>query len=351
MIITALSAENFRKYNHLQLDDVPVRGLIAVVGGNESGKSSLGDAILFGLFGRTAQVKTEEAAKLVRWGAEQANVTLRLQHRGHEYRLVRSVNKAGQHAATLFSTEEETTLADTPEGVEQQLKSLLGYQYGAFSKAFYWGQQNSQNAQGDSDNLRAIAGLKEHAHLCEQLESENNERVQTIDALHAQYKQTRQIADALHIDADYLPKLNGIGADMEDRQQHFLKLGQLIDKETETYPGNMERFQRVQQESLKIGRWTKWALLIFVLTLLVGLFLLFAPNLHIKLGMTDSLRDLLGQNAIRVASIAAWPVPSCWYTAGMSTCVGFALCNSRPNNSLQPCKEVMTLVPNLSAVS
>jgi exonuclease SbcC len=305
MIITALNAENFRKYSHLQLSELPARGIIAVVGGNESGKSSLGDAILFGLFGRTAQVKEEEATKLIRWGAEQANITLRLQHRGHEYRLVRSINKAGQNAATLFSTEEETTLADTPEGVEQQLKSLLGYQYGAFSRAFYWGQQSNQNAQGDSDNLRAIAGLKEHAQLCEQLEHENTERGQTIDTLHAQYKKTRQAADALQIDPTHLPKLESIGTELEDRQQHFLQMGQLIDKETEKYPANMERFQRVQQENLKIGRWTKWALLVFLLTLLAGLFLMFAPNLHVNTGLSDPLRDVLGQNAIRVASVAA----------------------------------------------
>ena len=57
MIITSMIAENFRKYAHLQLDNLPDRGLIALTGGNESGKSSIGDAIQFGLFGHTDQVK------------------------------------------------------------------------------------------------------------------------------------------------------------------------------------------------------------------------------------------------------------------------------------------------------
>ncbi len=85
-------------------------------------------------------------------------------------------------AATLFSTEEEVTLADTPESVERQLKALFGYYYGAFSKAFFWGQQSSGTKEGDSDNLRAMAGLKEHASLSGQLEREQQERLQTLKA-------------------------------------------------------------------------------------------------------------------------------------------------------------------------
>ena len=127
MIITSIIADNFRKYAHLQLDNLPEQGLIALTGGNESGKSTIGDAIQFGLFGRTDQVPAEDAAKLIHWGANKASVALRLQHRGHEYRLIRSIDSAGNVAATLFSTEEEVTLADTPETVERQMKALFGY--------------------------------------------------------------------------------------------------------------------------------------------------------------------------------------------------------------------------------
>ncbi|WP_308874636.1 AAA family ATPase [Thiothrix subterranea] len=132
MIITAINAENFRKYSHLQLENLPERGLIALTGGNESGKSSIGDIIQFGLFGRTEQVKPEDAAKLIHWRASQANVALRLQHRGHEYRLIRSVDTDGNVAATLFSTEEEVTLADT-----QKLSSAKSKRYSATITAHF----------------------------------------------------------------------------------------------------------------------------------------------------------------------------------------------------------------------
>ncbi|OQX11553.1 MAG: hypothetical protein BWK73_17420 [Thiothrix lacustris] len=307
MIITSIIADNFRKYAHLQLDNLPDQGLIALIGGNESGKSTIGDAIQFGLFGRTDQVPAEDAAKLIHWGANKASVALRLQHRGHEYRLIRSIDGDGNVAATLFSTEEEVTLADTPESVERQLKALFGYYYGAFSKAFYWGQQSSSTKDGDSDNLRAIAGLKEHANISAQLEREQQERVQTLKELDARRRHTANAVDTLHIDETQLPHFTTISADLQDRQQQLILMGQRLDKESLAYPNNLEAFQRVDSRNRQIGRWTLITLLVFLVALVVGLFLMFTPEWGNKLlnGVAASTLDFIGRSAIRLASVAA----------------------------------------------
>lgn len=42
MIVHKLRAENFLKYRHLSLDNLPPTGLVAISGANESGKSSIG---------------------------------------------------------------------------------------------------------------------------------------------------------------------------------------------------------------------------------------------------------------------------------------------------------------------
>lgn len=307
MIITALSADNFRKYQHLQLENLPERGLIALTGGNESGKSSIGDMIQFGLFGCTEQVAAEEATKLIHWGAKQANVALRLQHRGHEYRLTRSIDTEGNVAATLFSTEEEVTLGDTPETVERQLKALLGYHYGAFSTAFYWGQHNSNGKQSDGDNLRAIAGLKEHAILSNQLEREQHERLAALNVMEGRYQHTLSSIDTLHLDNGQLPRLNAIVADLEGRQQQLTLMAQRLDKESFAYPANLAAFATVDQRSRAIGRWTKIVLVVFLFALLAGLFLLFTPEWGKSLlgNLSNGLPDTLGRGAIRLASLAA----------------------------------------------
>lgn len=307
MIITSIHAENFRKYTQLQLENLPGRGLLALVGGNESGKSSIGDAIQFGLFGHTDKVPADEAAKLIHWGADKASVALRLQHRGHEYRLVRSIDNAGNIAATLFSTEEETTLADTPEGVERQLKALLGYHYAAFAKAFYWSQQSNGKHDQDNDNLRALAGLKEHARISSQLEREQQERLITLEELETRRQHTRHTIDALHIDEGQLPHLNGIASDLEEHQQRLLLLGEKLDKESLAYPDNLQRFQKADQRNRKISRWTKITLLVFVLALLAGLFLMFTPawGSRITASLSSGTQDFLGKGAIRLASVTA----------------------------------------------
>ena len=304
MIITALKASDFRKYADLHLTQLPERGLIAVIGCNESGKSSIGDAIQFGLFGCTAQLDETQVNKLIRWGTEQTTVTLHLQHRGHAYHLIRSVNQAGDTMATLFSTEEGLTLADTPETVEHQLKALLGYNHKAFAQAFYWSQQTAQLPQGDNEQLLALAGLKEYANLSGQLQNENRERIQTIAQMNDARKQLQANLNGLQIDEARLPQLESIGTVLEHRQQSFLQLAQRIDKETEVYPGNREQFSGLKQKSEKLSFWTRTTLMVFVLMLLTGLFLLVSPPQWLS-GMSGDLREMLGKATIRVAALTA----------------------------------------------
>lgn len=307
MIIKALSAQDFRKYENLQLDNLPERGLLAVVGGNESGKSTIGEAIQFGLFGSTAQVDEDEATRLIRWGCEQATVTLRLLLRGHEYRLTRTVNRDGDVMATLFSTEESTTLADTPEGVAAQLRSLLGYNQKSFGQAFYWSQQSPHSPESDADSLLSLAGLKEYAQLRETLQVENVERTKMIADRQTQREETQAGLETLHIDDGHLAYLESIGNLLESRQQHFLQLAQRIDKENDQYAANHVPFQTLHAYARKLGFWTRVCLLLFALMLLTGLFLLFAPALGSQLldGMSDWMREMLGQATIRIAAIMA----------------------------------------------
>ena len=76
MIIQSLSAENLLKYRQLELNDLPAQGVIAISGFNESGKSSVGEAICFALFGRTFAVGPTDVQKLIRWGESRCAVTL-----------------------------------------------------------------------------------------------------------------------------------------------------------------------------------------------------------------------------------------------------------------------------------
>ena len=45
MIINALYAKNFRKYQCFDITDIPSKGIISIEGSDESGKTSIGEAI------------------------------------------------------------------------------------------------------------------------------------------------------------------------------------------------------------------------------------------------------------------------------------------------------------------
>lgn len=62
MIINRIRAENVLKYAELSIDLSP-RGLIAISGQNESGKSSIGETVCFALFGRTFRSRPTKSAR------------------------------------------------------------------------------------------------------------------------------------------------------------------------------------------------------------------------------------------------------------------------------------------------
>jgi len=74
MIIKRIHSENFLKYAKLDLDKLPERGVIAVSGRNESGKTSIGESLCFAIFGRTFTLGLQDPKKLIRWGESQCSV-------------------------------------------------------------------------------------------------------------------------------------------------------------------------------------------------------------------------------------------------------------------------------------
>ncbi|HPQ94929.1 MAG TPA: AAA family ATPase, partial [Thiolinea sp.] len=219
MIVTDLLAEDFRKYEYLHLEALPERGLLALVGGNESGKSSIGDAIAFALFGHSLAVDVTDSGKLVRWGSQAASVTLSFRQRGRHYRLARRVDPGGVQSASLWSVDEGRTLADTPVEVAQALKGVLGYDYPAFVRAFYWSQQISTDSKADTESLRAMAGVRAYLQLEQQLQQERQQETGGLEQVQSRMEALRQARDTLALDRDLLPELLDIRETLEDRQR------------------------------------------------------------------------------------------------------------------------------------
>ncbi len=50
MLIGAIRAENFMRFSRLRIENLPQEGLIGIEGPNESGKTTVGEVLLFAFF-------------------------------------------------------------------------------------------------------------------------------------------------------------------------------------------------------------------------------------------------------------------------------------------------------------
>ncbi len=143
MLIKTLKAENFKKYQLLNISDLPEKSIIGIFGANESGKSSISDAVAFSLFGQTAKFSPDTISQLINWDSEECEVELNFKTaEQEEYRVVRHFNRAGASKAALYSLQRPSQAIETGvEAVNQKIEKLTGFNFRNFRYTFYLAQK------------------------------------------------------------------------------------------------------------------------------------------------------------------------------------------------------------------
>ena len=173
MIITGIKAENVLKYRSLNLESLPEKGVIAISGKNESGKSTIGETVCFALFGRTFSLDSDELEKLVFWGSGGCSVTLTFRINDDHYVIERFLDKEGNHSAKFSRrSEEDLPIARGVEGVADALFMVLGYDYEEFVDSFYLAQREITAPQPHSHTVKAMAGIASLEFVNEQFNEE-----------------------------------------------------------------------------------------------------------------------------------------------------------------------------------
>ncbi len=107
MLIRSIRAENFMRFSRLELKDLPQRGVIGIEGPNESGKSTVGEVLLFAFFGKTRLSSDAALMSLIRWGADSLSAEVefsippagrgdqRCVEHGSEYLIFRQIDRYG----------------------------------------------------------------------------------------------------------------------------------------------------------------------------------------------------------------------------------------------------------------
>lgn len=240
MILTEIKAKNILKYSTLELTNLPSAGLIGVNGRNESGKTSIGEIICFGLFGRTFSLNDENLVKLIKWGEIRCSADLQFIGKDNKhYRVVRHLDSNLVHGAQLFEKDNEEPVATGGRLVSEQISRLIGFEYGEYIESFYLAQRELRTPSHNSKTIKVMAGivplevtkeeitknLAENTHIISQTELEINKVQSDLDSL--QYDPdrlscledfSRQCEKQADDKSDFLERLSG---ELEDYKTTF----------------------------------------------------------------------------------------------------------------------------------
>jgi exonuclease SbcC len=206
MIITDLIAENILKYGSLELNNLPEKGLVAIHGLNESGKSTIGETICFALFGRTFSLTSQELDKLIRWGETRCSATVRFRiGDGEHYEIARFFDRDGNQGARLNRVDApDLPMTRGVEFVDRALQGLLGYGYNEFIESFYLAQREITTPHPHSDAVKAMAGLTSLRTVSEEYQDEIETQHEKLEKIRLQLEETEQALADLNIQPDRL---------------------------------------------------------------------------------------------------------------------------------------------------
>lgn len=129
MKLLSLHANNFKKLKLKQPLNFP-EGITLITGLNESGKSTILDAILYGLFGRMIRPNQKPSnEEIIGYGSGESQVRLEFAIGENKYRVVREVHKTRPNRAVLYEVKPDgktKTIATTVNDTTSEVERLLG---------------------------------------------------------------------------------------------------------------------------------------------------------------------------------------------------------------------------------
>lgn len=245
MLIKSLFTQNFRKYKDLKIENIPEKGVISVSGPNESGKTSIGEAICFALFNRTFVLDENSINKLVRWGQQKAKVTLLfLDDDSQEYKLSRSVNGDGVMSVSLQETGNEDAIVITdPKDVEDAINAIISFDYAAFANSFYLVQRELTAPDPNSHTIKQMAGIGDFARISEEMVVAGKESQNTLEEVEPECDALNVKLDAINLDETWLPELIDADETLEYEKAQKTNLVDKLQQDSSLYAEKVAPFK------------------------------------------------------------------------------------------------------------
>jgi exonuclease SbcC len=294
MIVHELRAENFLKYRHLSLDNLPSSGLVAISGANESGKSSIGETLCFALFGRSFAVDVDNLEKLIRWSESDCSVEMEFSGKdGKRYRVLRMLDRDGNHSARLsLADRPEEPIARGVDVVAESMYNILGFAYAEFVESFYLAQREITAPHPHSYALKIMAGVAP-LEFCRGEFADDLEREQeAVEVAESKLAEVDGQMEALGFDEEALDAAEQRRKQLDDMDRDLSRQADSLARAAEEFHEHEPRLRKAES-----ARGTAAGLrLLFLLLALtaLGLWGLLTQAAHLP--VSQQLAELLQQN-------------------------------------------------------
>lgn len=271
MILNSVKANNVLKYASLDLQDLPERGLIAITGPNESGKSTIGETVCFALFGRTFSLDFDELTKIIRWDETHCSVDLEFTPSdGRRYRLERFLDDAGNHSARLALAAADAAEEPLARGVEQvadKVYGLIGYEFEEFIESFYLAQREITTPHPHSYAVKTMAGLVTLEYCAEACREDHEETRAQMESRQTDLSKLQTELDELAIDPRLFAELQ---SEHEAVSRRVAQSNLMIDSLDDASVAYQDALLTREKTTGSRGRAGFWSVIFLLLALFSG---------------------------------------------------------------------------------
>ena len=243
MKIQRIKIENFKSiYEPLEIDFLNVKGLWKISGSVGAGKTTIGEAIMYGLFG---SVGGKNQADLISWGRKHGIVEVWCTSRNRNIYIKRELNSYGQSPIFVEVDGEElifTNKRNAQEQLEQDyydvskvtMELLCIISFNNFKSL---ATLNAADTKKFLDQVLGFYVLTEYAEACKQLRIDNTNQINkvtsTIDKLDSQIRKLKEISNTEVINGDIVSVKQEIDSltTIKDQLTKEIKAEILLEKE------------------------------------------------------------------------------------------------------------------------
>lgn len=229
MYIQKIRIENFKSiYDPIEIDFSIVNGFWKISGSVGAGKTSIGEAIIYGLFG---SVGGKNQADLISWGRKHGMIEIWCTSKARNIYIKRELNSYGQ-SPIYVEVDGEELIFTNKRNAQQQLESeyfdtsrvtlelLCIISFNNFKSL---ATLNSSDTKKFLDQVLGFYTLSEYADICKQFRSDNQSQISlisnTIEKLESQVKKLEELSRMEVINGDIVSVKQEINSLMSIKEQ------------------------------------------------------------------------------------------------------------------------------------